>query len=474
MPRPPSRPTADAKATEPNEAAADPPPPSAAAPEPSPANAPQSAAAPEPQPADGKSDGSPRKPFFYGWWIVIAGSVSQAYTSGTFWQGFGAFFDPIIDQFGWSRASTAAAMSLQRTESGAVSPFVGWFIDKYGPRNVMLFGTALTALGFFLLAAIQSRWQFYAAFLVLTLGLSFGTFLVVTTTVANWFVAQRSRALSITMAGSGIGGVLVPAVIWLIATTNWRVGLILVGVGYLLVGIPVSLAMKSRPEDYGQLPDGAPAPLPAADGASGASGQPRRSAMMPETEYTTRQALSSRIFWQLAVAMGVSGLAISASLYHISAITDFGMSRAVAGFAVLGVSMFSVAGRLASGFVGDRMDKRHVIAIALLLQFIGTLMFAFTYNIWHLAIFVVAWGVGFGASIPVRFALIADLFGRRHYGSIMGAMMTASAVFGVIGPVLVGWIADQRDSYREPFALMAISVLVAIPMILTLGKGRSG
>ena len=174
-----------------------------------------------------------RKSVFYGWWIVGAGSVSQAYTSGTFWQGFGAFFDPIVEQFGWSRASTAAAMSLQRTESGAISPFVGYFIDKFGPCNVMLFGTALTALGFILLSMIQSQWQFYAAFLVLTLGLSFGTFLVVTTTVANWFVAQRSRALSITMAGSGVGGVLVPLVVWLIATTDWRTGLVVIGILYV-------------------------------------------------------------------------------------------------------------------------------------------------------------------------------------------------------------------------------------------------
>ena len=414
--------------------------------------------------------GARRKPVFYGWWIVGAGSVSQAYTSGTFWQGFGAFFDPIVEQFGWSRASTAAAMSLQRTESGAISPFVGYFIDKFGPRNVMLFGTALTALGFILLSLIQSRWQFYAAFLVLTLGLSFGTFLVVTTTVANWFVAQRSRALSITMAGSGIGGVLVPVVVWLIATADWRMGLVVIGIGYLLVGIPVSFTMKSRPEAYGLLPDGAEQPAEQASGG----GDRRRSALSREVNYTTRQALTSRVFWQLALAMGISGLVISASIHQIPAITSFGLSREIAGVAILGVSLFSVAGRLGCGIVGDRLDKRHVIAVALLFQFVGTIVFAYSTEIWHLAIFVITWGFGFGASIPVRFALIADIFGRQHYGSIMGTLMTTSAVFGVIAPVLVGWIADERGNYRDPFALMAFSALIAVPLILTLRRGRAG
>ena len=425
----------------------------------------------EQTPSNSESQRPAKKPIFYGWWIVLAGSISQAYTSGTFWQGFGAFFDPIIDQFGWSRALTAGAMSLQRTESGAISPFVGWFVDKFGPRNVMLFGTGLTALGFILLSRIQELWQFYAAFLVLTIGLSFGTFLIVTTAVANWFVESRSKALSFTMAGSGLGGVLVPVIIWLIATTDWRTGLVVVAIGYLVIGIPVSFVMKSRPEDYGLLPDGALPEDPDEQNGSEDAAR-RRAALSGEVNMTTRQALTSRVFWQLAIAMGVSGMVISASIHQIPAITSFGISRNIAGFAILGVSLFSVAGRLGSGFFGDRLDKRHVIAVSLFLQFVGTMVFAFSSELWHLAIFIVTWGVGFGASIPVRFALIADLFGRRHYGSIMGTLMTTSAIFGVIAPVLVGWIYDIRGNYREPFALMAFSVLIAIPMILTLGEAR--
>ena len=363
-------------------------------------------------------------------------------------------------------------MSLQRTESGAISPFVGWFIDKFGPRNVMLFGTFLTALGFILLSRIQELWQFYAAFLVLTIGLSFGTFLIVTTAVANWFVESRSKALSFTMAGSGLGGILVPVVIWVIATTDWRTGLVIVGVGCLVVGIPVSFVMKSRPEDYGMLPDGALPPERGEGQAQSSDAAPRRSALSGEVTMTTMQALRSRVFWQLAIAMGVSGMVMSASIHQIPAITSYGLSREIAGFAILGVSMFSVAGRLGSGYFGDRLDKRQVIAVALLFQFVGTIVFAFSSEIWHLVIFVILWGFGFGASIPVRFALIADLFGRRHYGSIMGTLMTTSAVFGVVAPVLVGWLADIRENYREPFVLMAFSVLIAIPMILTLGRER--
>ncbi len=402
---------------------------------------------------------------FYGWWIVIAGSISQGYTSGAFWQGFGAFFDPIVDQFGWSRATTSAAVSLQRTESGMVSPFVGWFIDRFGPRRVMLAGIVATGLGFIMLSRINSLWQFYLAFTIITLGLSFGTFLVITTTVANWFVSKRTRAMSIMSAGSAIGGLLVPALVWLIATTDWRTGLLAVGIGFWVMGIPVSLVMRSRPEDYNLLPDGTPS-----EGAWVAGDDTSRHAGRMEATYTTREAMRTRVFWQLVLAMGMGQLIISATVHQIPALASFGISRGVAGLVILGVSLMSLAGRIAAGWLGDSLDKRHFIAVSFSLQFIGTLIFAYTSSNWHLIGFIVFWGIGFGASIPVRFAMLADYFGRRSFGTIMGIMMTLSTLFGVIGPVFVGWMFDVRGNYREPFLIMAASIVVSIPLILTLTK----
>ena len=405
---------------------------------------------------------------FYGWWIVISGSISQGYTSGTFWQGFGAFFDPIVDQFGWGRATTSAAVSIQRTESGMISPFVGWFIDRFGPKRVMLVGIALTGLGFIMLSQINSLWQFYLAFTVITVGLSFGTFLVITTTVANWFVAQRTQAMSVMSAGSAIGGLLVPVLVWIIAATDWRTGLIAVGIGFWVMGIPVSFVMRSRPEDYGLLPDGMA--IANEEGNSPDTDERKRDQPSVEVTYTTREAMRTRAFWQLVLAMGAGQLIISATVHQIPALSSFGISREVAGLVILGVSLMSLAGRVASGVFGDMLDKRHFIAGAFALQFIGTILFAYTSSYWHLIGFILFWGVGFGASIPVRFAMLADYFGRRSFGSIMGIMMTFSTLFGVAGPVFVGWMFDVRGNYREPFLIMAGSILISIPLILTLSR----
>ena len=418
---------------------------------------------------------------FYGWWIVAAAAVSQAYTSGAFWQGFGAFFDPIVKEFRWSHATTSAAVSLQRTETGVISPFVGLFIEKYGPQKVMLSGVLATGTGLILLSRIQSLWQFYAAFALITLGMSFGSFIVVTTTVANWFVKKRVKAMAIYSTGTGLGGMFLPLIVLLISATDWRTGLVVIGVGFWAVGIPVALVLRSRPEDYGYLPDGdpperaGPAALEEQSQSPTAARRPAavtREAATSEAQFTIRQALRTRSFWQMAIAMGVGQLIMSASVHHIPAMSSFGFSRQTAGLVIMSLSLMSIVGRLSSGALGDRIDKRRLVALSIGLQSLGTFVFAFTSTFWHLIGFILFWGMGWGMSVPIRFALLADYFGRRHFGSIMGMTGTVSAVFGIAGPVFVGWMFDLQGNYKDPFIVLSVTALLSVPLILTLSVPR--
>ena len=193
---------------------------------------------------------------FYGWWIVAAGGVVQGYAAATFWRGFTAFFNPIVETFGWSSGATAAALSLQRGEGGMISPFVGTVINRFGPRRAMSFGIFVTGISFILMSQMTSLWHFYLAMSLLTIGMSFGTFIVLVTTVSNWFIQKRSRALAILMACTGVGGFLVPVLVGAIDVWGWRDVMFGVGVGFWVVGFPAMLFMRTRPEDYGQLPDG--------------------------------------------------------------------------------------------------------------------------------------------------------------------------------------------------------------------------
>lgn len=412
-----------------------------------------------------------RRPrLFYGWWIVAAGGLVQGYTSAVFWRGFQAFFDPIVDFFGWSRGATAAALSLQRTESGLISPFVGTLLDRFGPRWLMAFGVTVTGLGFVVMSLVNSLWQFYAAMALLTIGMSFGTFIVLVATVGNWFIRKRGRALAILMSCSAIGGFTLPLLVSSIDHFGWRHVLFAVGVGFWIIGYPVMFAMRRRPEDYGQVPDGAPAP-PRPAGARRLVGHAR------EADVGARQVLKTRFFWQFALAASLGQLISSTNLLHLPALKSYGVNPAVAALAAGSIAFGDLAGRFSMGMLGDRFDKRHVMAASFALMTVGSLALAMVNArfmgisfgaVVTLPVFAIGFGLGFGASIPLRLAMVADYFGRRSYGSVLGVMSSVSAVFGAIGPVFVGAMFDITDSYRLAFAILAGLVGVAVPMTLLL------
>jgi len=407
---------------------------------------------------------------FYGWWIVGAGGIVQWYTSAIFWRGFQAFVPPILETFGWSRGVTGAVISIQRGESGLISPFVGVILDKYGPRKAMAFGVLLTGGGFVYMSQMQSLWQFYVAIGLLTLGMSFGTFIVFVVTVANWFVRKRARALAILMSFSAIGGITLPLLVASIDTFGWREVMLACGIGFWFIGFPATLVMRKQPEDYGMVPDGGP------DDESLASGKASQVGGIREQAITMRQAIRLRFFWQLAIVTSLGQLVSSTNLFHFAALLDYGMTAALAAAAAGAVAIGDLSGRAGIAVIGDRFDKRKMLTIAMIMQTIGVAglaginaeVFGINLGLWPLPLFVVFFGLGFGSSIPLRLSILGDYFGRTSYGSIVGLTSSVNAVFGAAGPALVGFIYDGTDSYRLGFTTLSIMLVMSIPLALGL------
>ncbi len=137
------------------------------------------------------------KKIFYGWWIVLASSTLTTYNAGVLFYGFTAFFSPIVNTFGWSKAATSLAFSLQRMEGGIAAPIVGYFIDRFGPRKMSIFAVIVFGIGFLMLSRIDSLLSFYIAFVVASIGHSAGFYAVGSTTVANWFILKRGKAMGL-------------------------------------------------------------------------------------------------------------------------------------------------------------------------------------------------------------------------------------------------------------------------------------
>ena len=414
---------------------------------------------------------------FYGWWIVGAGGIVQWYTSAVFWRGFQAFVPPILSTFGWSHGATAAAISLQRSESGMISPFVGALLDKYGPRKAMAFGVFVTGGGFIFMSQMQTLWHFYLAITLLTLGMSFGTFIVFVVTVANWFIRKRARALATLMSFSAIGGLTLPLLVASIDHFGWREMLFAAGIGFWIIGFPATLVMRRRPEDHGMQPDGGPETISDnADGTGTTQPATPRTSGLREQAITMRQAVKLRFFWQLAIVTSLSQLVSSTNLFHFAALLEYGMTATLAASAAGAVAIGDLGGRAGMAIIGDRFDKRNMLTVAMLMQTVGVAGLAginatvgsVNLGLWPLPFFIVFFGLGFGSSIPLRLSILGDYFGRASYGSIIGLTSSVNALFGAAGPALVGLVHDIEGTYRLGFVILGSTLLIAIPMTLTL------
>ncbi len=407
---------------------------------------------------------------FYGWWIVIACSILNVFAGGTFFYGFTAFFDPIRQYFGWTSSETTLAFSLQRLEGGIASPVAGFVFDRLGPRKLILFGMILAGCGLIYMSRIHSLAGFYIAFMVTSIGTSFGGTAVFMATIANWFIRKRTKALSFLMAGLGLCGALVPILVLLISRFGWRTSLTVVGIGFWVIGIPVAMVAKHRPEQYGYLPDGDTVVTSGTQSAAlplETEVISRQTVSATEVNFGIKEAIRTRAFWLIALTYSMAQFATSAvMILEMPHLENIGISRGVAGLVVTFITLLSLVGRLGSGFWGDIIDKRYIIAGALALQCVGMVIFANIHQPWHIIPFVILYGPGYGGTIPLRPSLIADYFGRANFGAIQGLAMGVATIGGIVSPVVAGRFFDITGNYRGVFFVYALLTIVAIPAIL--------
>jgi len=406
-----------------------------------------------------------RTGFFFGWWVVFASAAIVFLTGGTFFYGFSALFNPIVREFGWSRAAVSFAFSLRTEVGGIAAPIVGFLVDRVGPRRLMVIGVIIVALGFFLLSRTQALWTFYGSIVVIAIGMSAAAGPVSMVAVTYWFRRRRGRALAFLAMGTGSSGIMVVVLAWLISAFDWRNALVIIAVVQLAVCIPLALSIRDRPEDIGLQPDG-DTPDAGDEGVAVAPG-------IAEPEgLTVRQALRSSAFWRMAMALSLGNLGTMAIIVHqIPFFTgSVGLSEGAAAASVTGMTLVSVGGRFGFGYVSDFIDKRFVMAGAYALLALAVLLFAAIHQPWQIFLVLPLFGLGWGGIIPVRPALQAEIFGLRAFGAIQGLVLTIATLGGLIGPVFAGWMYDQTESYRLAFVILAAAAFLAAPMLVTLRR----
>ncbi|MFH1652171.1 MAG: MFS transporter [Chloroflexota bacterium] len=405
---------------------------------------------------------------FYGWWVVVACFVIWFYHGGSVVLGFTAFFEPIAQEFGWSYTQISLAASLRGAEVGMLAPLVGMVIDRWGTRRLVTIGLMLSGLGLVLMSRTNSLGMFYAAFALIALGTTGISPTVFMTVIANWFRKRVGLATGIISCGFALGGLLIPVVVRLIDVLGWRNAIFALGVGTWVIALPFSLMVRHRPEQYGLLPDGERQLPPSAD----------RPALpvIEEVSIGVKEAVTGRAFWHITLAMMFVFLPISALQIHVMPyLSSIGIPRETSGLVASAIPLAGVLGRLSSGYLTDRYDKKKVAGVFFLMTAVGLLVFNYVTAAlaWLFIPFIVFYAVGSGSNSTLRVTLMREYFGRRRFGTIFGFMMGMMALASIGGPLLAGWIYDTFGSYHATWIIFTILVFMALLIIYTLPPARN-
>lgn len=406
------------------------------------------------------------KKVFYGWWIVAASFIINAFGVGTFFYGMSTFFTPLEAEFGWSRTVLSGAFSLSRLEGGIEGPIAGWLTDKFGARKMLFIGATAAGAGFIMLWLVNSPLSFYLIFGVfLSLGYNLGFTHATGAAVAKWFIKKRGRAFSFIVTGNGVGGaIFVPTIAWLIIQFGWRWAAVIIGLAIWAVVLPLSLIIRSTPEEMGLVPDGQPQNQEGSPSENGQASKEAQGSGTPveDVDFSVREALQTRAFWTYVASMMLRSAILSSIVVHqIPHLTDIGIPYETAS-SVLGLMvLMSVPGRFFFGWLGDRFNKRPLLFLLCLVQAVGIYIFIHANTMELLYLFVVVYGLGYGGVIPLTIALRADLFGRRNYATIAGISMALAMIGTVIAPILAGRLYDTTQSYDLAFYIFMVMIVLS-------------
>ena len=183
---------------------------------------------------------------FYGWWIVLACAGVQWLAAMTWMHSYGAYTLHLQEEFGWSMSILSLAFALTRLESGLLGPLQGWLVDRYGPRLILIIGTLIFGIGFFVFSIVQSITSYFIAFILIALGSSLGGFATLMVAIVSWFDQHRAKAIAWSQFGFSIGGLCVPLVVLGLEFFGWRAMALYSGIAVLALGLPMVALIRHR------------------------------------------------------------------------------------------------------------------------------------------------------------------------------------------------------------------------------------
>jgi len=394
---------------------------------------------------------------FYGWVVVATFCITGTAIWGIRFS-FGVFFKALESEFALSRAATSAIFSVQMAMGGFFTILAGWALDRFGPRIVVLLMGIFTGLSLLLTGQTTALWQiFFTYSLLLAMGTG-AIYMMVMSTVSRWFAKKRGLALGIASMGAGMGPLVVaPFATYLLSVFGWRMAFTVLGAIAWVVVLPLSRLLKRDPQEIGMLPDGARFSQGIARGEK---------PFVVENYLSPGQAFRTRSFWLFFFAFLFFAMNLFIILTHlVPHITDLGFSPVEAATVLSVAGGAALAGRLLLGTASDRMGRKRVAIICMLLHVIALVWLLWSRELWMFYLFALIFGIAWGGMGPATAVIIGETFGLGRIGAVLGMLEAGFSIGAGIGPVIGGLIFDLRQSYSLSFLMGVVAMLVATVLV---------
>lgn len=405
-------------------------------------------------------------------WIVAAVTFLALIVGAAVRSVPGILIVPLEQEFGWSRTTISFAVSVNLLLYGLIGPFAAGFINRYGPRRVMLLAFVLVAAGVSLTTLMRSPSQLVWLWGVLVgCGTGMTAIVLGAAVVHRWFHSHRGLVVGMLTASTATGQLLfLPLLAHFVEHDGWRRAVLVVA-GVLLLVLPlIFFFMRDNPAQSGLRPYGLP---------EGESAVVPNISANPFSEAISALAagLRSRDFWLLAGSFFICGASTNGLIgtHLVPACMDHGMPEVQAAGLLAVMGIFDLIGTTASGWLSDRFSNRWLLFTYYGLRGVSLLFLpgAFEPETHRLSIFAVFYGLDWIATVPPTVALTAKAFGRERVGVMFGWIIAAHQVGAALAAWGAGWVRTNEGAYDHAFLLSGGLCVLTAGAVLFIGRGNA-
>lgn len=384
--------------------------------------------------------------------VAATGFLSLFSLIGIMFYGLTFFYDFWVQEFGWTRATVTSGNAFAKILVGLFGFVVGYLIDRFGPRKMMLAGILMAGGAVIGLGLMTSLWQFYVFYIFSALGYMCGGPLPNQVLTSRWFDKARGKAMGFAYLGIGIGGMLAPQIAKALNVEfGYRHALVILGVTMIVLSFPMAWFVKDNPPHTGD---------------SAATDKPE------EPKRDIKAILKTRAFYLLLIGSMCSIGAVSATSQNLKLFfsLDLKYSQTQAANVLSLILAASIFGRLFMGWLADKIEKKYVMLLiyCLVASAIPLLYFATTPGVIY--VFAIVFGIGLGGDYMIIPLMAAELFGVKVMGRVMGIVLTGDGLAEAIMPWMVGWIRDISGSYANGFSVLIVLAIVGIITVILTPK----